>query len=102
MPLELQQCPEKIIIQFKSAGNAPNLNQNKVKISSQQTFKMVTDFLQKQFLKDDSAHSASRRVYTYINSAFVPLPDEILANIFRCHAIEDKLLITFSYDQLWS
>ncbi|CAG8477577.1 16842_t:CDS:2 [Funneliformis mosseae] len=68
----------KVIVRFRAIGNAPILKQNLYKISASNKFQAVIQFLRKEL-----NYKASEPLFLYINSAFSPAPDEIVANLVK-------------------
>ncbi|KNC85157.1 hypothetical protein SARC_02650 [Sphaeroforma arctica JP610] len=69
---------DKVVVRFRAAGNAPIMKQAKFKITANESFQTVIDFLRRQlkFNQHDS-------LFLYINQAFQPSPDELVINLFK-------------------
>ncbi|KAI8869982.1 APG12-domain-containing protein [Ramicandelaber brevisporus] len=88
--------PEKIICRFKAVGNASILKRSFYKLSSGHKFQAVILFLRKEL-----GLQPSDPLFVYVNSAFSPAPDEVVANLYRCFSLEGQLVINYSTTQAW-
>ncbi|KAL2917357.1 Ubiquitin-like protein [Polyrhizophydium stewartii] len=88
--------PDKVVVRLKATGSAPILKQTFFKISAPSRFGKVINFLRKElgFKQRDS-------LFVYINSSFAPSPDETVANLYRCFAIEGNLIVNYSVTPAW-
>ncbi|TXT13922.1 uncharacterized protein COLE_00115 [Cutaneotrichosporon oleaginosum] len=86
----------KIVVLFKSIGSAPIMKSNIFKISSANKFQTVTTFLRKQL-----GFKNTDPLFTYINGAFAPTPDDIVGNLFDCYQTGDRLIVNYSNTQAW-
>ncbi|KIY72547.1 APG12-domain-containing protein [Cylindrobasidium torrendii FP15055 ss-10] len=87
---------EKVIVRFKAVGNAPILRQNFYKITASNRFQAVIQFLRKEL-----QWKGSEALYTYINLAFSPAPDDTVANLFKSFATEGHLIVNYSTLAAW-
>ncbi|KXN69624.1 autophagy protein 12 [Conidiobolus coronatus NRRL 28638] len=88
--------PQKIIVRFRSVGNAPIMKQNLYKISTSNQFGSVANFLRKELrLKP------SENLFLYINSAFCPNPDESVANLYKCFQTDGQLIVNYCSSMAW-
>ncbi|CAH1762837.1 15993_t:CDS:2 [Entrophospora sp. SA101] len=78
----------KVVIRFRAIGNAPILKQLNYKINAANKFQAVIKFLRKEL-----NYKTSDPLFVYINSAFSPAPDEIVANLFKCFSTDGRQLI---------
>jgi ubiquitin-like protein ATG12 len=85
--------PDKVVVLLKATGDAPILKQNKFKITSSERFEKVVGFLSKQLGKE--------QIFVYLNSAFTPNYDETVANLYRWHGTEGKLVVNYAMQQAW-
>ena len=85
--------PEKVVVLLKATGDAPILKQNKFKITSSDRFEKVVGFLSNQLGK--------KQIFVYLNSAFTPRYDETVANLYRWHGVEGKLVVNYALQQAW-
>jgi len=86
----------KVVILFKSTGNAPAMKQNKFKLNASANFQSVIDFLRKQLrLK------ATDSLFLFVNCTFQPSPDEVVASLFKCFHNNGKLVINYCTTQAW-
>lgn len=104
-----------VIVFFRPVGNAPLLKQNKFKISSNQMFQSITDFLRRQLRTATTSPRSSpnpaptteesliehQALYLYVNSSFAPAADEIIGNLFACFAVDNTLIINYSMMPAW-
>ncbi|CAB4385053.1 unnamed protein product [Rhizophagus irregularis] len=86
----------KVIVRFRAIGNAPILKQNLYKINASNKFQAVI-----QFLRRELNYKASDPLFLYINSAFSPAPDEIVANLVKCFNTDGHLIINYCTSAAW-
>ncbi|KAG9306351.1 hypothetical protein G9A89_018234 [Geosiphon pyriformis] len=86
----------KVVVRFRAIGNAPILRQNFYKITASNQFKAVI-----QFLRGQLDYKASDPLFLYINSAFSPAPDEIVANLHKCFNTDGHLIINYCTTAAW-
>ncbi|KAF9004537.1 putative ubiquitin-like modifier [Cyathus striatus] len=86
----------KVIVRFKAVGNAPIMKQNFYKITSSNRFQAVIQFLRKEL-----GWQAGEPLYTYINLAFSPAPDDTVSNLFKSFATEGHLIVNYSTTAAW-
>eukprot|EP00897_Mesotaenium_endlicherianum_P007769 jgi/Mesen1/701/ME000109S_10920 len=84
----------KVVVLFRATGDAPILRQAKFKIGAAERFSKVIEFLRKQLHRDT--------LFLYINSAFSPNPDEVVADLFDCFAMDGKLVVNYATSPAWS
>lgn len=92
-----------VIVRFRAVGNAPIMKQNFYKITAQNRFQTVIQFLRKElgWKPTDplvsiqissrlillglhgSMNDGLSRQFTYINMAFSPAPDDVVNNLFK-------------------
>eukprot|EP00897_Mesotaenium_endlicherianum_P009922 jgi/Mesen1/8959/ME000056S08366 len=65
---------DAVVVLFRATGDAPILRQAIFKIGAAERFSKVMEFLRKQLHRDT--------LFLYINSAFSPNPDEVVADLF--------------------
>ncbi|KAJ7555768.1 hypothetical protein O6H91_05G054300 [Diphasiastrum complanatum] len=82
-----------VVILFRATGDAPILKQSKFKIAAAEKFAKVIDFLRKQLHRET--------VFVYINSAFSPNPDEVVADLFENFGIDGKLVVNYACSMAW-
>ncbi|KAL5632176.1 hypothetical protein ACGC1H_000249 [Rhizoctonia solani] len=68
----------KVVVRFKAVGNAPIMKQNLYKITASNRFQAVIQFLRKEL-----GWQPTDPLFTYINLAFAPAPDDTVANLFK-------------------
>ncbi|KAH7105776.1 ubiquitin-like autophagy protein Apg12-domain-containing protein [Auriculariales sp. MPI-PUGE-AT-0066] len=86
----------KIIVRFKAVGNAPIMKQNFYKITASNRFQAVIQFLRKEL-----GWKAGDPLFTYINLAFSPAPDDTVANLFKLFQTEGHLIVNYSSTAAW-
>eukprot|EP00850_Spirogloea_muscicola_P020285 SM000211S06655 [mRNA] locus=s211:122898:124147:- [translate_table: standard] len=82
-----------VVILFRATGDAPILKQAKFKIAASERFAKVVDFLLRQLHRDT--------LFVYVNSAFAPSPDELIADLFNNFAVDGKLVVNYASSQAW-
>ncbi|TFK68064.1 APG12-domain-containing protein [Pluteus cervinus] len=86
----------KVIVRFKAVGNAPIMKQNFYKITSSNRFQAVIHFLRKEL-----GWKAGDPLFTYINLAFSPAPDDTVSNLFKSFATDGHLIVNYSTTAAW-
>ncbi|WWC64388.1 ubiquitin-like protein ATG12 [Kwoniella dejecticola CBS 10117] len=88
--------PSKVVVRFKAIGSAPIMKNNVFKATAGHKFQAVILFLRQQLgMKKDEP------LYTYINAAFAPAPDDTVGNLFKCFGTEGHLIVNYSNTQAW-
>ncbi|WVR07838.1 ubiquitin-like protein ATG12 [Kwoniella sp. DSM 27419] len=86
----------KVVVRFKSIGSAPIMKNNVFKATAGHKFHAVALFLRSQLgLKKDDP------LFTYINAAFAPAPDDTVGNLYKCFGTEGHLIVNYSTTQAW-
>ncbi|KAF8880630.1 APG12-domain-containing protein [Infundibulicybe gibba] len=88
--------PSKVIVRFKAVGNAPIMKQNFYKITSSNRFQAVIQFLRKEL-----GWKSGDPLFTYINLAFSPAPDDTVSNLYKSFATEGHLIVNYSTTAAW-
>ncbi|GLB38644.1 hypothetical protein LshimejAT787_0505090 [Lyophyllum shimeji] len=91
-----QRDPSKVIVRFKAVGNAPIMKQNFYKITSSNRFQAVIQFLRKEL-----GWQAGEPLFTYVNLAFSPAPDDTVSNLFKSFATDGHLIVNYSTTAAW-
>ncbi|OSX62144.1 hypothetical protein POSPLADRAFT_1142343 [Postia placenta MAD-698-R-SB12] len=86
----------KVVVRFKAVGNAPIMKQNFYKISASNRFQAVIQFLRKEL-----GWKAGDPLFTYINLAFSPAPDDTVANLFKSFSTDGHLIVNYSTTAAW-
>ncbi|KAF8518653.1 autophagy protein 12 [Hysterangium stoloniferum] len=86
----------KIVVRFKAVGNAPIMKQNFYKITAANRFQAVIQFLRKEL-----GWKATDPLFTYINLAFSPAPDDTVANLYKCFSTDGHLIVNYSSTAAW-
>ncbi|WVQ82134.1 ubiquitin-like protein ATG12 [Cryptococcus sp. DSM 104549] len=86
----------KVVVRFKSIGSAPIMKNNVFKATAGHKFQAVIMFLRQQLgtRREDS-------LFTYINSAFAPSPDDTVGNLYKNFGTEGHLIVNYSNAQAW-
>jgi ubiquitin-like protein ATG12 len=79
-----------VVVRFKAVGNAPIMKQNFYKITASNRFQAVIQFLRKEL-----GWKSSDPLFTYINLAFSPAPDDTVSNLFRSFATDNHLIVNY-------
>ncbi|KAG1808859.1 putative ubiquitin-like modifier [Suillus subaureus] len=88
--------PSKVVVRFKAVGNAPIMRQNFYKITASNRFQAVIQFLRKEL-----GWKAGDPLFTYINLAFSPAPDDTVSNLYKSFATEGHLIVNYSTTAAW-
>jgi len=88
--------PSKIVVRFKAVGNAPIMKTNFYKITASNRFQAVIQFLRKEL-----GWKASDPLFTYINLAFSPAPDDTVSNLYKSFATDGHLIVNYSTTAAW-
>ncbi|KAI0674251.1 APG12-domain-containing protein [Trametes maxima] len=86
----------KVVVRFKAVGNAPIMKQNFYKITASNRFQAVIQFLRKEL-----GWKQGDPLFTYINLAFSPAPDDTVANLFKSFSTEGHLIVNYSTTAAW-
>ncbi|WVN85945.1 ubiquitin-like protein ATG12 [Cryptococcus depauperatus CBS 7841] len=86
----------KVVVRFKSIGSAPVMKNNVFKATAGHKFQAVIQFLRQQLgtKKEDS-------LFTYINAAFAPAPDDTVGNLYKSFGTEGHLIVNYSNTPAW-
>ncbi|KAJ1954839.1 Ubiquitin-like protein [Dipsacomyces acuminosporus] len=87
---------KKVVVRFRSIGNAPILKKSVYKISATQRFQALILFLRKEL-----GYKSSEPLFVYVNSAFSPAPDEVVSNLARCFGLDNQLTINYATTPAW-
>jgi ubiquitin-like protein ATG12 len=80
----------QVVVRFKAVGNAPIMKQNFYKITASNRFQAVIQFLRKEL-----GWKSSDPLFTYINLAFSPAPDDTVSNLFKSFATDNHLIVNY-------
>jgi len=86
----------KVVVRFKAVGNAPIMKQNFYKITASNRFQTVIQFLRKEL-----GWKSGDPLFTYINLAFSPAPDDTVSNLFKCFQTDGHLIVNYSTIAAW-
>ncbi|ODN82330.1 ubiquitin-like protein ATG12 [Cryptococcus wingfieldii CBS 7118] len=86
----IQRRASAIVVRFKSIGAAPIMKNNVFKATAGHKFQAVIMFLRQQLgtKKEDS-------LFTYINAAFAPAPDDTVGNLYKAFGTEGHLIVNY-------
>ncbi|WWD19475.1 ubiquitin-like protein ATG12 [Kwoniella shandongensis] len=86
----------KVVVRFKSIGSAPIMKNNVFKATAGHKFQAVILFLRQQLgIKKEES------LFTYINAAFAPAPDDTVGNLYKCFGTDGCLIVNYSNTQAW-
>jgi len=88
--------PSKVVVRFKAVGNAPIMRQNFYKITASNRFQAVIQFLRKEL-----GWKAGDPLFTYINLAFSPAPDDTVSNLYKSFSTDGHLIVNYSTTAAW-
>ncbi|TFL02375.1 APG12-domain-containing protein [Pterulicium gracile] len=91
-----QKDPLKVVVLFKAIGNAPILKQKFYKITAANRFQAVI-----QFLRRELGYKPGDPLFTYINNAFSPAPDDPVINLYKSFSTNDHLIVCYSTTAAW-
>ena len=86
----------KVVIRLKAIGSAPILKHQIFKLSSENHFSKVVQFLRKELQLQQHDH-----LFVYVNSAFIPLQDDLLGDLDHLHGIDGQLVLNYSLNPSW-
>uniref|UniRef100_A0A6U2ITK3 Ubiquitin-like protein ATG12 n=1 Tax=Pseudictyota dubia TaxID=2749911 RepID=A0A6U2ITK3_9STRA len=88
----------KVKVHFVAVGSAPLMKKTKFAVASDQRFAFVASFLRRMLkLGTDSGDS----LFLYVNSAFVPSPDELLGDLNECFSVRGELVVHYALQEAW-
>mmetsp|Transcript_21835 Transcript_21835/g.32698 ORF Transcript_21835/g.32698 Transcript_21835/m.32698 type:complete len:105 (-) Transcript_21835:242-556(-) len=90
---------KKIKVHFMPVGNAPILRRTKFQIGVDDDNKQFA-FLG-TFLRKTLKLGPDQTLFLYINSAFVPSPDESLSDLYDCFATRGELQVHYALQEAW-
>ncbi|KAI0343789.1 autophagy protein 12 [Trametopsis cervina] len=91
-----ERDPTQVVILYKAVGNASIMKKTEYRITAANKFQAVIRFLRKELgLKPGDS------LFTYINLAFAPAPDDTVANLYKCFAVSNKLIVNYSLSAAW-
>lgn len=82
---------DKITIRFQPIGSTPAITPRVFKISGNQTISTLNKFLGKRLKYD-------RLIQLYIQSSFLPNPDEVLKDIYDIFRTNNELIVSYCYE----
>ena len=88
--------PQKVLVQFRHAGDAPILRQTKFTVSSELDVAATLALLRMLLhMPNDKA------LHLYVNSAFAPPHDQLLGDLAQCFAIDGTLTLNYCTTPAW-
>jgi len=91
-----QRDTSKVVVRFKAVGNAPIMKTNFYKITSSNRFQTVIQFLRKEL-----GWKPGDSLFTYINLAFSPAPDDTVSNLYKSFQTDGHLIVNYSTTAAW-
>ncbi|KAJ7686664.1 ubiquitin-like autophagy protein Apg12-domain-containing protein [Mycena rosella] len=89
-----------VILRFMPVGNTPVLKQNVFRLAAASPFEVVVRNLRKKL-----GLKAQDPLFTYINFAFAPAPDEVLGNLYNSFGTQmggtRQLVVHYSSTPAW-
>jgi len=72
-------------------------------MSSNDQFARAIEFVRKLLKRGVSAGNnvSSTSLFLYVNSAFVPSPDERIGDLFDCFGVRGELVLHYSLQEAW-
>jgi len=86
----------KVIVQFRNAGSAPVLAQQKFKLPANAKFEVAT-----QLLRSKLGLTPQDSLFLYCNSAFAPPPDELIHDVAQCFHVGGILVLNYCTTPAW-
>mmetsp|Transcript_23632 Transcript_23632/g.69917 ORF Transcript_23632/g.69917 Transcript_23632/m.69917 type:complete len:157 (-) Transcript_23632:401-871(-) len=88
----------KVKVHFVAVGSAPLMKKTKFAVASDQRFSFVISFLRRMLKRgNDSGDS----LFLYVNSAFVPSPDELVGDLNECFSVRGELMVHYALQEAW-
>mmetsp|Transcript_15171 Transcript_15171/g.31011 ORF Transcript_15171/g.31011 Transcript_15171/m.31011 type:complete len:144 (-) Transcript_15171:269-700(-) len=87
----------KVKVHFVAVGSAPLMKKTKFQVGADQRFSFVITFLRRMLKLAGTGDS----LFLYINSAFVPAPDELVGDLNECFSVRGELVIHYSLQEAW-
>ncbi|TXT07414.1 hypothetical protein VHUM_03134 [Vanrija humicola] len=72
------------------------MKNNVFKVTAGNKFQAVIVFLRGQL-----GVKAGDSLFTYINGAFAPTPDDTVGNLYKCFGTDGHLIVNYSNTQAW-
>ncbi|ELR12941.1 Autophagyrelated protein 12, putative [Acanthamoeba castellanii str. Neff] len=95
-PVEEYMKDGKVVIMFKAVGGASALKVNKFKLQAKASFQFIVDFLRKQL-----RCKPTDPLFLFVNGAFQPNPEEVIADLFKCFHNSGQLVINYCTTAAW-
>lgn len=86
---------DKVKVHFVAVGSAPILKRTKFQIGANQKFASVVSFLRKMLKAEKT------QMFLYLQSAFVPSPDENVGDLRDAFSVRGELVIHYSIQEAW-
>jgi len=84
---------DKVIIFLRPVGDAPRLDQERLKIAGSDRFARVVQYLQKKAKLDQP--------FVYLRESFSPSLDEKISTLYEAYGNEGRLVINYSRTPAW-
>mmetsp|Transcript_7977 Transcript_7977/g.16788 ORF Transcript_7977/g.16788 Transcript_7977/m.16788 type:complete len:119 (-) Transcript_7977:741-1097(-) len=93
---------DKVKVHFVAVGSAPILKRSKFQIGADQPFAAVMNFLRKLLkLNNKNDSNKASALFLYVQSAFVPSPEENVGDLRNAFAVRDELVVHYSIQEAW-
>lgn len=95
-PTEVQTLNRsgQVIVNLKPVASAPILKKTKFKVSGEETFSILVQFVRTQTKVQGS-------LFLYVNSSFCPPGDAVIGDLFKCFKVSDELIINYAVSEAW-
>lgn len=92
---------QKIKVHFVAVGSAPMLKRSKFKMNADDEFMVAISFLRKLLKLTADEEGTISPLFIYVNSTFMPAPDERIGDLFDCFAKTGELVLSYSLQEAW-
>ena len=97
----MKQDDQKIKVHFVAVGSAPMLKRSKFKMNADDEFMVAISFLRKLLKLTTDEKGTISPLFIYVNSTFMPAPDERIGDLFDCFAKTGELVLNYSLQEAW-
>ena len=97
----IKQADQKIKVHFVAVGSAPMLKRSKFKMNADDQFLVAITFLRKLLKLTADEEGVVSPLFIYVNSTFMPAPDERIGDLFDCFAKTGELVLNYSLQEAW-
>mmetsp|Transcript_41883 Transcript_41883/g.58510 ORF Transcript_41883/g.58510 Transcript_41883/m.58510 type:complete len:95 (+) Transcript_41883:31-315(+) len=89
-------APEKVLIQLKATGNAPQLKKKKFYVTENHSFAKIIETVRKHLRLDEQTP-----LFCFINSSFQPHPEENVGDLAKCFSTGKSLIVNYCLEVAW-